>query len=373
MQKVPGVDLKCFMRSRTWIAQSFGEMAMQKLHFDHLTFTDEDRDQFMDTEEKYHHFRKTIETEGNAVHNVSQRGSAFAEGARQMFTDLMKTRLAKRPELAEFLIPQFAVGCRRLTPGPGFLESLCEDNVEVIKTPIEKITPKGVQMSDGRHVDLDVLVCATGFNACAAPPFTVIGMDGLTLEERFKPYPEAYLSLTTDKFPNYMMMLGPNAGVGSGSLTKIIEAIGDYIIKCIRKIQKEDIKAMHLKPARMKDWSAYVDAYFPRTVYLDQCKSWYRNDKGRGTRIIGLWPGSTLHAVELLRSPRWEDYEYEYDEPEDDPIKANRLRWLGNGWSEIQLRDGGDMSYYIEDAYIDFPSAPLPEKTPKWNQVSFSY
>ena len=27
------------------------------------------------------------------------------------------------------VIPDFPVACRRLTPGPGYLEALCEDNV----------------------------------------------------------------------------------------------------------------------------------------------------------------------------------------------------------------------------------------------------
>jgi len=27
------------------------------------------------------------------------------------------------------VIPEFGVACRRLTPGPGYLEALCEDNV----------------------------------------------------------------------------------------------------------------------------------------------------------------------------------------------------------------------------------------------------
>lgn len=33
------------------------------------------------------------------------------------------------------VIPEFSVACRRLTPGPGYLEALCEDNVRVLVTP----------------------------------------------------------------------------------------------------------------------------------------------------------------------------------------------------------------------------------------------
>jgi cation diffusion facilitator CzcD-associated flavoprotein CzcO len=202
-----------------------------------VTVTEEDREKFM-TDERYHAFRKTIEEEGNAVHSVSIAGSEFSEGARKAFTELMKSRLAKKPELAQYLLPSFAPGCKRLTPGPGFLEALTEDNVEFIPTTIKRITEAGVELDNGRHIDLDALVCATGFNAMAAPPFSVIGKDGMTLQEKFKPYPDAYLSLAVDGFPNYMLMLGPNSGVGSGSLTKIIECLGDYIIKC-KEIQEQ--------------------------------------------------------------------------------------------------------------------------------------
>ena len=70
----------------------------------------------------------------------------------------MRARLANKPELADFLIPSFAPGCRRLTPGPGFLEALTEDNVEPITTPIRKVTSTGIMLADGREVELDVLV-----------------------------------------------------------------------------------------------------------------------------------------------------------------------------------------------------------------------
>lgn len=320
----------------------------------------------MSDNEQYHTFRKVIETEGNAMHPFSLKGSPLSEGARAVFTQLMNNRLAKKPELAEFLIPSFAPGCRRLTPGPGFLEALTEDNVEVITTRIRSITPSGIVLENGEEVELDVLVCATGFNPAAAPPFPVIGIDESNLKTRFDPYPEAYLSVAVDRFPNFFTMLGPNAGVASGSLTKIIESVGDYILKCVRKLQKENIGAMHISARAMRDWTRIVETYFRKTVFLDNCKTWYRKDD----RIIGLWPGSTLHAIETLRSPRWEDYEYEYVDTKDENF--NRLGWLGNGCSELQL-NGGDLSYYIEPEHVDFPSAPLPEETVRWTKLSFSY
>lgn len=245
------------------------------------------------------------------------------------------------------------------------------------------------------------------------------------MSSRFDPDPESYFSITIDPFPNFFMMLGPNSAIGSGSLTMMIESAGDYIIKAIRKIQKEDIRSMTVKARRVRDFQEYADEYFKKTVYVDDCSSWYRS---KGGRITGLWPGSTMHAIEAFRSPRWEDYEYEYegeqeDEDEEDnaeeaeeakdqkttipaanqilkhmrprdggssghetgskrrtrtrthpaAFEANRLAWLGNGWSQLQLDEGGDLAYYLEPEYMDVPAHPFPEETGFYRVRPFTY
>lgn len=331
-----------------------------------MLVTNADHDKYTSNAERYHAFRKMIEDDGNAMHPFTLKGSAASNYARDSFTRLMRTRLAKKPEIADVLIPNFAPGCRRLTPGEGFLEALTEDNVDFISAEINAVTPSGVILEGGKEIELDVLVCATGFNAVGAPVFPIVGFDGQTLSGRFNPYPEAYMSLAIDGFPNFFSLLGPNGGAASGTLLRMVESVGDYIVKCIRKIQKEDIGAMHVSRRAMRSWTAHIDAYFKKTVFMDECKTWYR----KGDRIIGLWPGSNLHALETLRSPRWEDYEYLYHA--GDKTDEKLLRWLGNGWSELQL-NGGDTSYYIEPGYVDIPSSPFPEETEMYNKLSFSH
>jgi hypothetical protein len=283
---------------------------------------------------------------------------------------MMATRLAKKPEIVEHLTPSFAVGCRRLTPGPGYLEALVEPNVNFISTPISSINHAGVLLSDNTQVDLDVLVCATGFKTNSPPPFGVTGRNSTTLQQRFLPFPTTYLSLAVDSFPNYFMMLGPNAAIGSGSLTTMLEAQGDYITKCIRKLQKEDYASMEPKANRVRDFTEYVGKYFEKTVYMDECNSWYRSEGGKGNRITGLWPGSTLHALETLRSPRWEDWDYT---PLDEAGEQNRLRWLGNGWSVCQIADGGDPAFYLNGDVIDVPKEGKPEEDARHRARPFSH
>ncbi|KAI0490332.1 flavin-binding monooxygenase [Xylaria cf. heliscus] len=379
LQKIEGTRLSCFVKSKTWITNPFGDVVMNKLGLDpkQLDFTLEQREEFAQDPEKLFRFRKEIEVDGNTIHEVSFRDSGMQRGGMALFRAAMQQRLAPRPEIAEFLIPSFGIGCRRATPGPGYLEALGESNVDFITDRIAGITSNGVTLASGLSVPLDVLVCATGFQTSKAPPFAIAGREGLTLAERFTPFPEAYLSLAVDSFPNYFMMLGPNSAIGSGSLTSILEAEGDYIVKCVRKLQKEDYATMTVKAERVRDWREYCHAYFKDTVYTDKCNSWYKSDGGTGDRIIGLWPGSTLHAMEALRAPRWEDFDWESRD-------ANRLRWLGNGWSVTHTKadddgsgDGGeyqgDPAWYIEPAFVDVPSGPRPEDDPEFKMRPFSH
>ena len=59
-------------------------------------------------------------------------------------------------------------------------------------------------------------------------------------------------------------------------------------------------------------------------------------------RVVGLWPGSCLHAVKTIEYPRWEDFNYE----RRDAIN-NRMYWLGDGqtWNEKTLT--GDSAYQL--------------------------
>lgn len=61
-----------------------------------------------------------------------------------MFGDIMKQKLGGDTELAKKLMPDFPVGCRRITPGDGYLEALTADNVTARFDPIVRFTEGGI-------------------------------------------------------------------------------------------------------------------------------------------------------------------------------------------------------------------------------------
>lgn len=366
LQKLPGAHIVSFARSPTWISPSFGQQTFERVGMKETIIPEQAKENFARDPAHYQKFRVEVEEDQNKVHHATLIGTRMQINGQKAFEENMRTKLAPRPEILDALMPQFPPGCRRLTPGPGYLEALTQENVEFVNTDIAAIESSGVRTVDDKFHELDVLVCATGFHTDFKPPFNVWGMGGKSLKEHWTACPRNYLSLATDLFPNMFFMLGPNAAIGAGSLTMMIEATGDYIIRCARKLQKENIKWMMASGKRVDNFVEYAEEYFKRTVYSTHCKSWYKTNG----KVSGLWPGSTLHCLEALRSPRWEDFEYSYGDDEN-LEECNRLAFLGNGWSKNGL-EGQHMAWYLYPEFLEVPDS-FPEQSTKNNMRMFSH
>jgi cation diffusion facilitator CzcD-associated flavoprotein CzcO len=119
----------------------------------------------------------------------------------------MRAKLGENSPLTKHLIPTFAVGCRRPTPGNGYLEALGQPNVRVVTERIQEIVPEGIKLSTGEVIPVDIFICATGFDLSFCPRFPVIGRHGISLADAWKEYPQAYMSMAAADFPNYFSML----------------------------------------------------------------------------------------------------------------------------------------------------------------------
>ena len=77
----------------------------------------------------------------------------------------------------------------------------------------------------------------------------------------------------------------------------------------IRKIQLENIRAIAPSEDATRQFNEHTQAMLRGTVWEDSCNSWYKNKNGR---ITAVWPGSALHFQDVLRTPRWEDWNIDY-------------------------------------------------------------
>lgn len=258
----------------------------------------------------------------------------------------MKGKL-HNPSLEERLIPDWHVGCRRLTPGVGYLESLGEPNVEVVYGEIASITERGPCV-DGTEYPVDVLICATGFDTSFTPRFPIINPSGQNLQDLWAREAHSYLGLAAADFPNYLHFLGPNCPIGNGPILAGVEAQADFMCKLIDRFQTHNIARFAPKAEAVADFVAHKDQFMTQTVWHDPCRSWYKG-AGPDGPVTALWPGSTLHYIEALMEVRLDDWDVKYH--------GNRFAWLGNGFSRTELDPTADWAFYVRERDDDEPLA----------------
>lgn len=76
------------------------------------------------------------------------------------------------------------------------------------------------------------------------------------------------------------------------------------------------------------------------TVWQQECRSWYKSNSVSG-KVTALWSGSTLHYLEAIAEPRYEDWHIKYN--------GNRFAFLGNGYSQTEGDLTADLAYYIRN------------------------
>lgn len=206
-------SLEVYIRTPSWICPPVVLPEPGKTNY---TYTKRDQDRFQFDRDAYLRERKNLESHFNAMFRAFLKGSPEQKQLRGQFEERMK-ELIPDEDLQRHLIPDFAVGCRRINPGEGFLVSLQQPNVKPVFDKIERITSTGV-MAGGRHHPADVLVAATGFNTTFRPRFPLYGEGGINLQDLWDLNPISYMGMAVSGFPNYLISLGPNTPISNGSV-----------------------------------------------------------------------------------------------------------------------------------------------------------
>ncbi|EUC40601.1 hypothetical protein COCMIDRAFT_41095 [Bipolaris oryzae ATCC 44560] len=235
--------------------------------------------------DEYLKFRKELE-----AHLFSRFGAIFK---------------GDRTDLFDSILPDFAPSCRQLTPGPGYLEALTAGNVDYVIAPIEKFTRISIQTVDGKHREVDAIICSTGHDVSFSTAFPIYA-NGIEVQAVWRPggdpgFPDSYLGFAAPKIPNLVTMFGANATGPVGTLCHAV----------LRKISSQGIRSLAPTVAVTRHFRAYCESFFPRKTMSEYSSLWY-NGGIKGDKIHGLWPGSAAHVAFVRRESRWEDFEYTY-------------------------------------------------------------
>lgn len=162
----------------------------------------------------------------------------------------MREQLPVRQDLWEKLSPAYGFGCKRPTFSNEYFATFAQDNVELVTTPIRQITRRGITTNNGKSRPIDVLVLATGYKTFEKgniPSFELVGSNGTDLgqfwhDNRY----QAYEGLTIPGYPNFYIMLGPYALIGT-SYFKMVEGNAIHLSRCIRESRRLEATRVEIR------------------------------------------------------------------------------------------------------------------------------
>jgi cyclohexanone monooxygenase len=221
-----------------------------------------------------------------------QGGFMFAQGTfRDLLTSVEANRTATDfvwskideivhdPAVAEMLKPRtFPFGTKRLPLDTNYYQTFNRPNVRLVDlraTPIQEITPAGIQTTVGHH-DLDIIVYATGFDALTGPLLAlgIQGRDGQALADAWAEGPTTYLGLAVPGFPNLFTITGPGSPSVLSNMPVSIEQHVEWIGDCLGYLREHGIDTIEARPDATQAWTDHVQEVVSFTL-LPKAASWY--------------------------------------------------------------------------------------------------
>ncbi|MCP5178851.1 MAG: NAD(P)/FAD-dependent oxidoreductase [Pseudomonadales bacterium] len=185
----------------------------------------------------------------------------------------------KDPQTAEDLCPtSHPIGTKRICVDINYYETYNQPHVELVninRSPIERITASGVQLAD-RHVELDTLILATGFDAMtgALLKIDIRGSNGQRLADKWAEGPRTYLGLMMAGFPNLFTITGPGSPSVLSNMLVSIEQHVDFICDCLTYMREHGYRKVETSLDKEDEWVAHVNEVASATLF-PKAGSWY--------------------------------------------------------------------------------------------------
>ena len=169
-----------------------------------------------------------------------------------------------------------------------YFETYNQNHVELVdlrKTPIEEITPKGILCRGidqhgkqiEKHHDLDVLVFATGYDAITGTllRMDIRGRNDQTLKDAWSAGSRNHLGLQVAGFPNLFMITGPGSPSVLTNMPAAIEQHVEWITDCIEYMQTNKHTSIESPESSAEQWVNEVNAVADKTLLPTVTHSWY--------------------------------------------------------------------------------------------------
>ncbi|MGV0849920.1 flavin-containing monooxygenase [Mycolicibacterium phlei] len=211
-------------------------------------------------------------------------------------------------ELAKKVTPDFAPYGKRIIRDPGgYYAALTREHVDVEASEPAKVNERGIVTQDGRQIDLDVIIYATGYYLDFLSTVDIRGRDGLRLSEVWGDNPSAYRGGLVPGFPNLFISSAPNYSPGHGAGHNFgVEVMVHYVMECLQLMAQREAATIEVTREAFEDYVRQIDETMQKTVWCHTptAHTYYRSGGGR---IVTAFPFRLIDVWKSHRAPNEED------------------------------------------------------------------
>ncbi len=239
------------------------------------------------------------------------------ERSNETASDFIRSKIAEQvddPAVLEKLTPRgFPFGTRRPSVDSGYFPAFNRANVDLVdisETPIEAITPLGIQTS-AAEIPFDVIIYATGFDAFTGSLLKpeITGRGGLTLREKWSAGPTSFLGLGVHGFPNMFIIVGPGSPSLLSNVLLSSEEQIDWLAALFEFARSRGITEIEVTAEAERDWVAHVNERAEETLYL-KTPSYYLGAEMPGKpRVFMPYSGGVRGYRRILEKTAAKGYE----------------------------------------------------------------
>lgn len=206
------------------------------------------------------------------------------------------------------MTPDFAPYGKRIIRDPGgYYAALTRPHVDVENAEPASVNERGIVTGDGRQIDLDVIIYATGYHLDFLSTVDIRGRDGVELAAVWGGSPSAYRGGMVPGFPNMFISSAPNYGPGHGAGHNFgVEVMVHYVMECLQLMALRDASTIEVRPEAFSDYVAAIDEAMADTVWCHTptAHTYYRS---AGGRIVTAFPFRLIDVWRSHRAPVEED------------------------------------------------------------------
>lgn len=201
--------------------------------------------------------------------------------------------------------PDFAPYGKRIIRDPGgYYAALAREHVDVEASEPARVNQAGIVTADGRQIDLDVIIYATGYYLDFLSTVDIRGRDG-KLTDEWGDAPRAYRGGMVPGFPNMFISSAPNYSPGHGAGHNFgVEVMVHYVMECLQLMALRRATTVEVTQRAYEEYVADIDALMAGTVWCHtpSAHTYYRSGGGR---IVTAFPiASSISGATIVRRAR---------------------------------------------------------------------